>query len=134
MVKIDLARTIAEKLEITQKEADDFLTTFMEVVGNSLEKGEKIQLSGFGIFGLRYVPEHKGRNPKTAEHLVVPACFYPVFKAGKGLKDRVAKCEKMQPANEELETDDAHTESPSSSSPRPGRKKKSSSSPEESNV
>ncbi len=73
MIKIDLARALAGKLEISLKDAEDYLTTLIEVVGDTLEQGEKVHLAGFGNFGLRYVPEHQGRNPKTGESLTVPA-------------------------------------------------------------
>lgn len=132
MIRNALVRTLCERLDITQKEADDFLTVFMEVVGETLEKGEKVQLAGFGLFDLRYVPEHQGRNPKTGEILTIPNSYYPVFKAGKGLKDRVAKCK--QPAAEEIvdtktKKDKAEASAPS---PKPVRKKKNPPLPEES--
>lgn len=124
MIKIDLARTLGERMDFTIKDADAFLTVFMEIIGKTLEKGEKIQLAGFGLFGVRYVPEHQGRNPKTGETLVIPACYYPVFKAGKSLKDRVAKCQpSVGKAVENAKSIEAQTGSPS---PKASRKKKNS--------
>lgn len=121
MIKIDLARTISEKLSITQKEADALLTAFMDAIGESLEKGEKVQLAGFGAFGVRYVPGHQGRNPKTGEVLpaAVPASYYPTFKAGKGLKERVAKAQLVP-------TTDTASQLPESTAvnPEPARKRK----------
>lgn len=93
MIKIDLAHVLSERMEIPLKQADEYLTIFMDVVGETLEKGEKVQLAGFGVFGSRYVPEHQGRNPKTGESLTIPGCHYPIFKPGKGLRDRVANCQ-----------------------------------------
>ena len=91
MNKIDLARGISERMDdVNLKQADQFLNSFVELVGEALENGEKVQLAGFGIFSLRFVAARKGRNPKTGESLEVPASYYPNFKAGKGLKDRVA--------------------------------------------
>jgi len=129
MIRIDLARAMAERMDITLKDADTFLTIFMDVVGEILEKGEKVQLAGFGGYALRYVPKHQGRNPKTGEVLTVPACHYPIFKAGKGLKERVAKCEKTVEGTVDTETekDKAKGSAPST---KPPRKKKTSSQPE----
>lgn len=122
MIKIDLARSLSERMNITLKDAEELLTVFMDEVGETLEKGEKIQLAGFGLFDVRYVPEHQGRNPKTGEVLTIPSCYYPVFKAGKGLKDRVAKCQQSvgqaETAAKAVETQ------PSAPSPKPIRKKK----------
>ncbi|MDD2211682.1 MAG: HU family DNA-binding protein [Clostridia bacterium] len=130
MIKIDMARALGERMDITLKDGEEFLAVFMDVVGETLEKGEKIQLAGFGLFDVRHAPERKGRNPKTNEALIIPACCYPVFKAGKGLKDRVAKC---QPTVGQAETDTKAIETQSSApSPKPDRKKKGSSSVEKS--
>ena len=93
-------------------------------------KGEKIQLAGFGLFDVRYAPEHQGRNPKTGEALTIPASCYPVFKAGKGLKDRVAK---FQPLDEKAQANVKKVETQASApSPKPSRKKKGHTSIEES--
>ena len=95
MIKIDLSRTIAERMNTTIKQADEFINVWTDLVGECLEKGAPVQLAGFGQFTVRFVPEHTGRNPKTGEALHVPACSYPIFKAGKGLKDRVAGSEQL---------------------------------------
>lgn len=124
MIKIDLARAIADKVspQITQRDADAFLTAFVEVIGEAMERGERVQLAGFGVFDLRYVPEHQGRNPKTGEVLTVPACHYPIFKTGKALKDRVAKLQKVENLNTLPIQPEATTVTP-----KPARKKKASS-------
>ena len=96
MNKIDLARGISERDDVNLRQADQFLISFMELVGEALEKGEKVQLAGFGILSLRFVAARKGRNPKTGESLEVPASYYPNFKAGKGLKDRVASYKSLK--------------------------------------
>lgn len=132
MIKIELTRTLSKRLSITQKDADEFLNIFIDVVGETLENGDKIQLAGFGVFDMRYVPEHQGRNPKTGDLLTVPACHYPFFKAGKSLKDRVAKCKQSvdeKIADVETEKDKAKSSSPST---KPARKKKNSAQSEES--
>lgn len=130
IIKIDLARTLGERMDITIKDADEFLTVFMDIVGEILEKGEKVQLAGFGGFDLRYVPEHQGRNPKTGEVLTIPACYYPTFKAGKGLKERVTKCTKPVDGAVGTETEKVKAKA-SAPSTKPTRKKKTSAPPEE---
>lgn len=131
MIRIDLARAMAERIDITLKDADNFLTVFMQIVGETLEKGEKLQLVGFGLFDLRYVPEHQGRNPKTGEVLTIPACHYPIFKSGKVLKDRVAKGNQIvagDSVDPKTEDDKAESSGPVA---KPARKKKHSTPPEE---
>lgn len=90
MIKIDLSRSIAGRMDITIKEADEFITVLTDLVGECLQKGEPVLLAGFGQFSVRFVPEHTGRNPKTGENLQVPASYYPMFRAGKKLKEQVA--------------------------------------------
>ncbi len=89
MIKIDLAREISERMNISLKQADQFLNTFVEVTAETLGKGEKVQLAGFGTFGTRQVAARTGRNPKTGESLEVPAAIYPHFRPGKTLKEKV---------------------------------------------
>ena len=94
MIKIDLSRTISERINVPMKVVDQFIAVFTAVVGETLSKGDEIKLAGFGVFGVRHVHEHQGRKPKAGEQLTIPACYYPVFKAGKGLRERVADCKK----------------------------------------
>lgn len=123
MIRIDLARAMAERMDITLKDADTFLTIFMDVVGETLEKGEKIQLAGFGGFVLRYVPEHQGRNPKTGEVLTVPACHYPIFKAGKSLREKAAKYNQVIEEGKSGSKNPAKTATTASSTKSPRKKK-----------
>ncbi len=90
MIKIDLAREIAEKLNVTLKEGERFLDAFMETVTATLTKGKKVQLAGFGTWEVREYASRTGRNPKTGEALEIAAFNYPAFKPGKHLKDSVA--------------------------------------------
>ena len=91
MHKTELAAAIAEKVEITKKDAEAVLNAMMEAVGEALKKGDKIQLIGFGSFEVKERAARVGRNPKTLEEIKIPASKYPVFKAGKALKDQVAE-------------------------------------------
>ncbi len=67
MNKIDMARGISERMDINLKQADQFLNSFVELVGETLEKGGKVQLAGFGIFSLCFVAARKGRNPEIGQ-------------------------------------------------------------------
>ena len=91
MNKTELAAAIAEKVEIPKKDAEAVLNVMMEAVGEALKKGDKIQLIGFGSFEVKERAARVGRNPKTLEEIKIPASKYPVFKAGKALKDQVAE-------------------------------------------
>lgn len=90
MIKIDLSRNIAERMNIHTKDAESFLTTFTDIVSDSLASGEPVRLSGFGTFDIRHVAAHQARNPKTGEPVQVPATHYPTFRAGKTLKAKAA--------------------------------------------
>jgi DNA-binding protein HU-beta len=90
MIKVDLARNIAEKMNIHTKNAETFLTTFTDIVPDSFASGEPVQLSGFGTFDIRHVAAHQARIPKTGEPVQVPATHYPTFRAGKTLKAKAA--------------------------------------------
>ena len=89
MNKSDLIAAIAAKTGSTKKDAEATLNAFVDVVTESLVKGDKVQLVGFGSFEVRKRAARKGRNPQTKEEIKIPASKAPVFKAGKALKDLV---------------------------------------------
>lgn len=89
MNKSDLIAAIAAKTGETKKSAEVSVNAFVEVVTESLVKGDKVQLVGFGSFEVRKRAARKGRNPQTKEEIKIPASKAPVFKAGKALKDLV---------------------------------------------
>ncbi len=91
MNKSDLVAAIAAKTGETKKSAEASVNAFVDVVTNSLVKGDKVQLVGFGSFEVRKRAARKGRNPQTKEEIKIPASKAPVFKAGKALKDLVNK-------------------------------------------
>ena len=80
---------MAEKSQLTKKDAETALKAFIDSVQEALENGEKVQLVGFGSFEVRKRAARKGRNPQTKEEIKIPASKAPVFKAGKALKDLV---------------------------------------------
>ena len=91
MNKSDLVAAMAAKTGDTKKSAEETLNAFVDVVTETLVKGEKVQLVGFGSFEVRKRAARKGRNPQTKEEIKIPASKAPVFKAGKALKDLVNK-------------------------------------------
>ena len=91
MNKSDLIAVIAEKMGASKREAEVALKAFVETITESLVKGEKIQLIGFGSFEVRKRAARKGRNPQTNEEMKIPASKVPAFKAGQALKDAVNK-------------------------------------------
>ena len=91
MNKTELISSIAEKAELTKKDAEAALKAFTETVEEVLASGDTIQIVGFGTFETRERAAREGRNPRTKEPLTIPASTVPVFKAGKELKEKVNK-------------------------------------------
>jgi len=91
MNKSDLVNAIAAKSALNKKNSEAALNAFVEAVEESLKKGEKVVLVGFGTFEVRKRAARKGRNPQTRKEITIPASKAPVFKAGKGLKEKVNK-------------------------------------------
>ena len=89
MNKSDLIAAVAAKTGETKKNAEAIVNAFVDVVTETLVKGDKVQLVGFGSFETRERAARKGRNPQTKEEIKIPASKAPVFKAGKALKDLV---------------------------------------------
>lgn len=92
MNKADLVGCVAEKTGFTKKDAEIAVKAFLDCVEESLVKGEKVQLIGFGTFEVKPRKARTGRNPrKPGELIEIKASKAPVFKAGKALKDAVNK-------------------------------------------
>lgn len=91
MNKSELITSMAEKSTLTKKDSELALNALIEAVEEALEKGDKVQLVGFGTFETRERAERQGRNPRTKEEITIPASVVPVFKAGKEFKDKVSK-------------------------------------------
>jgi DNA-binding protein HU-beta len=87
--KAELISAVAEKSELTKKDAEKAVNALVSVITETLAKNEKVQLVGFGTFEVRERAERKGRNPQTKEEIIIPASKAPVFKAGKALKESV---------------------------------------------
>jgi len=89
--KSELIASIAQKSNLTKKDAEAALKGIIESIEETLEKGEKVQLVGFGTFETRARAARMGRNPRTKEEIQIAASVVPVFKAGKEFKDIVNK-------------------------------------------
>jgi len=91
MNKTDLINSIASKSGLNKKNSEAALNAFIASVEGALQKSDKVVLVGFGTFEVRKRAARKGRNPQTKKEITIPASNAPVFKAGKGLKDKVNK-------------------------------------------
>ena len=91
MNKTELIAAVAEQAELSKKDAEKALKAFVDIIGEELTKGEKVQLVGFGTFEVSERPEREGRNPQTGEAMKIAASKSPKFKAGKALKDMMNK-------------------------------------------
>lgn len=91
MNKTELVAAIAQETQLSKKDAEAALKAFIDVVSAELQKGEKVQLVGFGTFEVSERAAREGRNPQTGETMVIAASKSPKFKAGKALKDLVNK-------------------------------------------
>ncbi len=91
MNKTELIAATAEKAGISKKDAERVLGAAFDTITATLAAGDRVQLSGFGIFEVKDREARIGRNPKTKEAIEIPATRLPAFKASKALKDIVAK-------------------------------------------
>ena len=91
MNKTELIAAVAEKAELSKKDAEKAVKAFTDAVAEELVKGGKVQLFGFGTFEVAERAAREGRNPKTGNAMPIPASKTPKFKAGKALKDEVNK-------------------------------------------
>ena len=89
MNRTELVAAMAEKTQLSKKDAEAALKAFVDVVSEEMKKGEKVQLVGFGTFEGSERAAREGRNPQTGEAMTIAASKTPKFKAGKALKDLV---------------------------------------------
>ena len=91
MNKAELINAVAVKADVSKKDAEAVVTAALDTITAAMAEGEKVQLVGFGSFEVKKRAARQGRNPKTKEAIEIPASVVPTFKAGKALKDAVAK-------------------------------------------
>lgn len=91
MTKTDLISMVAQKAELTKKDSEKAVNAMLEAITGALVNGDKVQLVGFGTFEVKSRGERMGINPRTKAPMKIAASKLPAFKAGKALKDAVAK-------------------------------------------
>ena len=91
MNKKELIAAAAAKAGTTQKDAEAVINAALETLTAALANGDRVQVSGFGIFEVKTREARVGRNPKTKEAINIPAAKVPTFKASKTLKDAVSE-------------------------------------------
>ena len=91
MNKTELIASVAQKSDLTKKDAEKAVKAVFDAVSESLKKGDKVQIIGFGTFEVRARKAREGRNPRNNKPIKIPASKTPAFKAGKQLKDMVNK-------------------------------------------
>jgi integration host factor subunit beta len=91
MTRSDLIDRLAElHPQLLSKDAELAVKVILEALSAALARGGRVEIRGFGSFGLNYRPPRQGRNPKTGEKVKVPAKYVPHFKAGKELRERAS--------------------------------------------
>jgi DNA-binding protein HU-beta len=91
MNKAELIMAVAGETGLSKKDVEAALNATMQAITNALAEEEKVQIVGFGSFETKHRAERMGRNPRTKEDVLIPATKIPLFKAGKVLRDAVAK-------------------------------------------
>jgi len=89
MNKSELVDMVVEKTDLSKKDSEKVVRAVFDSITNSLAKGEKVQLVGFGNFEVRNRKAREGRNPATGEKIEIDALKVPAFKPGKALKEKV---------------------------------------------
>ncbi|MCL6451294.1 MAG: HU family DNA-binding protein [Acetobacteraceae bacterium] len=87
--KADLVASVAQKTGLTKKDSEKAISAIICSIEDTLSKGGKVSLVGFGTFEVRRRAARTGRNPQTGKGIAIPATKVPAFKAGKTLKDSV---------------------------------------------
>ena len=91
MNKTELIAAAAEQTGLTKKDTEKVINAALDAITAALVKGDKVQVSGFGIFEVKEREARTGRNPRTGEPMEIAASKNPAFKASKTLKDAISK-------------------------------------------
>ena len=89
MNKTELIAKVAEKSELSKKDAEKAVAAILDTIVSAVAEGDKIQLVGFGTYEVSERAAREGRNPQTGKTMTIAACKAPKFKAGKALKDAI---------------------------------------------
>ena len=90
MIKTELIAKVAEEANMTKKDTERFVNSFIKVVEDALARGDTVAILGFGTFLARERPAREGRNPRTGEPLQIPAARVPVIRPGRNMRDSVS--------------------------------------------
>lgn len=91
MTRSKLVARLAERFpQFVQKDAEAAVTEILRAIHETLVRGDRVEIRGFGTFALNYRPPRQARNPKTGAPVAVPGKWIPHFKAGKDLREQVA--------------------------------------------
>ena len=98
MTRSDLIAALASRFpNLMSKDAEISVKEILDAISNALVKGDRVEIRGFGSFGLNYRPARTGRNPKSGEKVMVAQKYVPHFKAGKEMRERVEESVKSSP-------------------------------------
>lgn len=86
MNKTELVSSIADKNNITKKDAEGLVDGLIETIIDALNEGDKVNINGFGVFDVKVSPERRGRNPRTGEEIIIQEHKSVTFKASKSIK------------------------------------------------
>lgn len=89
MNKTELIMAVAEKAELSKKDADKAVNAVLDTIMETVSLEEKVQIVGFGTFEVRNRSERQGRDPRTNSPITIPASKVPAFKVGKAFKSAV---------------------------------------------
>src|SRR5438309_6446649 len=103
MTKAELIEEVSKVVEMTRKDSGNIVETIFDSIVNSLHKGEKIEIRGFGSFRTRQRQPRVGRNPKTGSRVEVPSKRIPYFKPSKELRDLVNHAETAAQPHQEMQ-------------------------------
>ena len=107
MTKAELVEEVARASELTKKDAEVVVEEVFKNIIQALNRGEKIELRGFGSFRVRNRDARRGRNPKTGDPVDIPAKRVPYFKPGKELKELINEGQAVSAADDAADDDDA---------------------------
>ena len=118
MTKSELIEILASRHnQLAPKDAELAVKTMLDAMSSTLSQGDRIEIRGFGSFGLNFRPPRTGRNPKTGEKVLVPKKYVPHFKAGKELRERVDEALEAAEAAAAAAREQASADSSPASSP-----------------
>ena len=89
MTKQEIVNTVSEAIGLTKVETDTVMNGIMSTIVDSLAKNERVELRGFGTFGVKHRMPKKARNPGTGEAIYLPERYVPTFKPSKNMRQRV---------------------------------------------